>query len=143
MLGARLLVVSLVAAGCAPKLLVSELDPVKSELRLPDWTEPWNGDTLVVATAAVEGTTVTARPSREQALVRVRYRWEQTPLGKDYLVSLGCDRPRLTIESAEQAICDRAKGHYFRDVEFRWDRARHAWLAARVAEGQGAERRAD
>jgi len=140
MIRSHILVVSL-AAACAPKLLVSELDPARSELRLPDWTEPWNGDTLVVATAVVEGTTVTSRPSRVHAVVRVRFRWQQTPLGKDYLVGLGCDRPSLTIESAEQAICDRAVGHYFRDVEYRWDRARHAWFAGRVADGP--ERRAD
>lgn len=140
MIRPHLLVVALVAAGCAPKLLISELDPVKSELRLPDWIEPWNSDTLVVATAAVEGTTVTSRPSRVQAVVRARYRWEQTPLGKDYLIGLGCDRPTLTIESAEYAICERAKGHYFRDVEFNWDRKRHAWFAGRVV---GDERRAD
>lgn len=140
MLGARLLVVSLVVAGCAPQLRVSELDPARSELRLPDWTEPWNGDTLVVATAVVEGTTVTSRPSRTHAVVRVRYRWEQTPLGRDYLIGLGCDRPALTIESAEQAICERAQGHYFRDVEFHWDRARHGWFAGQVA---AEERRAE
>lgn len=134
-------VVTLAAAGCAPKLLISEVDPAQSGLRLPDWSEPWNGEILVVGTAVVQGMSVTSRPSRTLAIVRVRYRWEQTPLGKDYLYGLGCGRPPTTIASAEQEICDRAVGSYLRDVEYRWDNERRAWLAGRVDDSPEAERR--
>lgn len=131
----RLVLLSLVTA-CAPKLLVSEVDPAASGLRLPDWTEPWNGDTLVVGTADVKGMAVTSRPGRTRAIVRVRYGWALTPLGEDYLFGLGCDRKQLTIASAEQAICDYADGTYAREVEYLWDPPTRSWRAGAVVGGE-------
>lgn len=126
------LVAALITVGCAPKLVLSEVLPAASGLQLPDWTAPWNGDTLVVGTAAVKGMEVVDRPSRARAVVRVRYRWTLTPLGADYLDSLGCGRKQLTIETAEQPLCGYAGGTYARKVQFEWDPQIRAWRATGV-----------
>lgn len=142
MVRSLVLMLLLAAVGCAPTLLIHKVDPVASKLRMPDWIEPWNGDTLVVGTAVVDGMSVESRPTRTRTVVRVRYHWSLTPLGKDYLYSLGCGRPVMTIESVEQAICDYAGGHYYRNVDYLWDKQAHAWLAGPADVGPGAERRA-
>lgn len=130
------LVAAAAAAGCAPQLRISEVEPAASGLRLPDWTEPWNGDTLVVAGPEVLGMAVTSRPSRTRAIVRVRYRWTLTPLGVDYLHGLGCGRAPLTIASAEQAICDYAGVTHTREVEYLWDDQTRAWRAGALVGGE-------